>query len=213
MEWIAIKYFIEKAKREFHYIHPTIKPRAMSNLNSCIDFLANLIQAEAKNGRAHVIGLSIGAHLAAHLAQRHPRLIISTLMSGYNDFSGIEKQLLPLGIHLLSRLSPEPSLSHSESRGVANTLLLFPKNEQLPTRTLIIVALGLNLFGKSSDDPKVAKKLQRALSGNHSEVIVKGGESIKHRWNVNRPDLFAKVILACVDNSWPEELNEEFEDL
>jgi hypothetical protein len=72
MEWISTKYFIKEAGREFHYIHPTFKSKEMSNLDDCVSFLANLIQAEATNGKAHVVGLSISGHIAAHLAQ-HPR--------------------------------------------------------------------------------------------------------------------------------------------
>jgi len=185
----------------------------MSNLNGCIDFLANLIQTEAKNSRAHIVGLSIGAHIAIHLAQRHPQLVLTPNISGYNGFSGITQQLLPTGIRLLNHLSAEPPLSPSESRGVANTLLLSPKVKPLPMRTLILVALSPTLFRKSSDDPKVAKELQRALSGNQSEVVVKGGRSMKHRWNVGHPDLYAKVILAWINNSWSEDLEKEFEDL
>jgi pimeloyl-ACP methyl ester carboxylesterase len=202
-----------ETKREFHFIYPTIEPREMSNLNDCIDFLANLIQRETKNSRVHIVGLSIGVHLAVHLAQRYPQLVLTLNISGYNGFSGITQQLLPAGIRLLSHLSAEPPLSHSESHGVANTLLLSPKVEPLPMRTLILVGLCPTLFHKSNDDPKVAKELQRALSGNQSEVVVKSGRLMKHRWNVGHPDLYAKVILAWIDNSWSEDLEEEFEDL
>ena len=45
------------------------------------DRVADLIQARAKGGTAHVVGLSLGAGVGLHLVSRHPRLVASLLVS------------------------------------------------------------------------------------------------------------------------------------
>jgi hypothetical protein len=68
-------------------------------------------------------------------------------------------------------------------------------------------------FKKTSDDPKVAKVLQRSLSSGQWQAVVKGGVSMLHRWNVDHPDDFAELILAWIDNSWSENLERKFKDI
>src|SRR5258708_4673753 len=75
IEWISTIYYIEKTRRPFHFLLPSIQLKQMSNADHCVDLLADLIRTEAKECRAHVIGLSIGAHISALLAQRYPKLI------------------------------------------------------------------------------------------------------------------------------------------
>jgi pimeloyl-ACP methyl ester carboxylesterase len=188
----------------------------MSNIDYCTDLLANLIRTEAKEGRAYVVGLSIGAHIAVLLAQRYPKLVITLTVSGYCGFSRIGQQLLPRGIRLVSHLAARGTinnpLSITESRGLADILRSFPK-EPLPIRTLIVVGMRPTALGKTSDNPKVAKALQRSLSSGQWKAIVKGGDTIGHRWNVDHPDDFAELILAWIDNVWSEKLERKFKDI
>jgi pimeloyl-ACP methyl ester carboxylesterase len=190
----------------------------MSNADHCVDLLADLIRTEAKEGGAHVVGLSIGAHISVLLAQQYPELITTLTISGYCGFSRIGKQLLPAGIRLIARIATRGTtnspLSFSESRGIADILRSFPK-EPLPIRTLIVVGMRPTAFSKTSDKPKVAKALQKSLSSNKWEAVVKGGDSMGHRWNVDHPDVFAELILRWIDNSWSESkiLEKEFKDI
>jgi pimeloyl-ACP methyl ester carboxylesterase len=166
IEWISTIYYIEKTRRPFHFLLPSIQLKQMSNADHCVDLLADLIRTEAKECRAHVIGLSIGAHISALLAQRYPKLITTLTISGYCGFSRIGQQLLPTGIWLVSRIATRRTtnspLSFSESRGIADLLRSFPK-QPLPIRTLIVVGMRPTPLSKTSDNPKVAKALQRSI--------------------------------------------------
>lgn len=193
---------------------PSIQLKQMSNTYHCVDLLADLIRTKAKDGRAHVIGLSIGAHISVLLAQRYPKLVTTLIISGYCGFSRIGQHLLPTGIYLVSRIvargTTNSPLSFSESRGIADILRSFPR-KPLPTRTLIVVGMRPTALSKTSDSPKVAKALQRSL--NSGQAVVKGGGSMGHRWNVNHPDDFAELILAWIDNTWSESLENKFMDI
>ena len=58
----------------------------MSNVGYCLNLLANSIRTEAEGGKAHLVGVSIGAHIAVLLAQRYPRLVISLTISAIVGF-------------------------------------------------------------------------------------------------------------------------------
>jgi hypothetical protein len=215
-EWISTVYYIKETGRPFHFLLPSIQLKQMSNADHCVDLLADLVRTEAKEGRTHVVGLSIGAHISIILAQRYPKLVTTLTISGYCRFSRIGQQLLPTGICLVSRIATRGTtnspLSFSESRGIADILRSFPK-EPLPIRTLIVVGMRPTALSKTSDNPKVAKALQRSLSSNQWKAVVKGGDSIGHRWNVDHPNDFAELILGWIDNLWSESLERKFKDI
>ena len=171
----------------------------MSNINYCLNIFINLIQTEAKEDRDYLIRLNIGVYIAVLLAQQYPKLVISLTISSYYGFSRIGQELLPRGIRFVSRLAAQGTtntpLSLTKSRGIADILRLFSK-EPLPIRTLIVVGLRLTALGKSSNNPKVAKALQRSLSSNQWVAVVKSGDHIGYRWNVDHPKGFAELILA-----------------
>jgi hypothetical protein len=206
----TVRYIAKK--RCFHYLLPSLQAHQISNLDYCVELLAACIHFEAKGGVAHVVGLSIGAHIAILLANRHPRLVKTLNLSGYNGFSPLTQRLLPFGIRLIS------SFSFQECRGITKTLLSSNKVGPLPIRKLINVGLHpiqiAGVYLGTHDDPKVAKKLARRLSDNGSKVSVKGGNWMKHRWNIQYADVYAEVILAWIDDvEWLEIGGISFQDL
>lgn len=52
------------------------------NMAAVADQVADLIRGQAHGGRAHVVGLSLGAVLGAHLAARHPHEVRSAFLAG-----------------------------------------------------------------------------------------------------------------------------------
>lgn len=51
-------------------------------LAAAADDTAALIRASASGGRAHVVGLSLGGHVALHLMHRHPDIVRSCTITG-----------------------------------------------------------------------------------------------------------------------------------
>jgi pimeloyl-ACP methyl ester carboxylesterase len=219
-EWITVKKFLERATgKSIDIIDPTITPEEMGNLDKCLETIVNHIHTKAKTNKVHIVGCSIGGHIAAHLRQEYPHLVKSVVITGYNDFSDLVKLFMAAGIWLLScwlsLVFVQPRLSPSASRGVAKTLLLFPKMKTLPAiPTLIIAATGSSSRKKPVDDPEIAKRLRSVLSNNNqSEVMVKAGTGLNHRWHVERPHLCAELLLHWINNTWSDDLDKIFPDL
>jgi hypothetical protein len=60
---------------------------------------------------------------------------------------------------------------------------------------------------------KWRRHYKEALSSGQWKAMVKGGDSIGHRWNVDHPNDFAELILGWIDNSWSESLERTFKDI
>jgi pimeloyl-ACP methyl ester carboxylesterase len=73
MEWGSTVRYIAK-KRSFHFLLPSLQAHQISDLDYCIELLATCIHFEAKSVAAHVVGLSIGTHIAILLAARYLHL-------------------------------------------------------------------------------------------------------------------------------------------
>lgn len=69
------------------------------------DDIADLIQERGIDGRAHIVGLSLGGHVALHLIQRHPELIRSCTVTGVAaiGLGGGERALTQLTVPLWRR--------------------------------------------------------------------------------------------------------------
>lgn len=227
-EWRKVAEYIEKkpGKRSFHILLTSLQSNQISNLEHCISLLTNLIRTKAKNGKAHIVGLSIGGHIAVLLAERYPELVETLNISGYNRFSMLSRRLLPFGIYLLrynqSLYENVTRFSLAESYGVADILLSSNTVTAIPMRTLIIVGMRRILFRKHADSPKAAKALAKAISNDDQEIEVKGGRKMGHCWNRGKPKVYASTVVAWIEGTWPlawiegtepEDLSREFDDL
>lgn len=56
--------------------------RVWPGMQAAADEVAALIRERAVDERAHVVGLSLGGHVATHLLQRHPALVRSCTITG-----------------------------------------------------------------------------------------------------------------------------------
>ncbi|KAH6856281.1 Alpha/Beta hydrolase protein [Chaetomium sp. MPI-CAGE-AT-0009] len=73
-----------------HSFSPSTPPLPENyTLASMADAVAPLIQAHAKHGRAHVVGLSMGGFVALELARRHPALCRSVWVTGAAPLGGL----------------------------------------------------------------------------------------------------------------------------
>jgi pimeloyl-ACP methyl ester carboxylesterase len=212
-EWSSTMIALEKLHR-FHFLYPSLKPNEIYDPEVGVQFLANLIQKEAKNSKAHVVGLSIGSHLAVRLANKHPCLVLTLNVSGYVTVSRILRPLLPIGIYLVKKICTadtiEPSFSMSQSRAAANTLS--PSVASFEIRTIIIVGLRPQLiFRFPYDNPKASKELKKNLG--YHDIWFKGGKDMAHQWNFSHPERYASVIWARIENKWTADLEKVLLDI
>lgn len=70
--------------------------------------LANLVRTHAKNRKAHVVGLSLGGHLAIYLAAHHPEVLLGTVFASgislFSSWSPLKMRAVPYVFYLISVL-------------------------------------------------------------------------------------------------------------
>lgn len=88
-EWDLVTPFLSG---EYHLLvpdlpgHGELRDTAHFSVQTSSTLLARLICEKAHNGIAHVIGLSLGAHIAIDLASHYPNLVNQVLVSGFEVF-------------------------------------------------------------------------------------------------------------------------------
>ena len=65
----------------------TPSPSSPSLKKLSVRLLAEVIRERARDVKAHVVGLSLGAHVALGLTCQHPELVNAVFISGYEVFS------------------------------------------------------------------------------------------------------------------------------
>jgi pimeloyl-ACP methyl ester carboxylesterase len=209
-EWApAILRLTESAS--FHMLTPTLEPDDFLDIDRCASALAQHIQKEAKGGQAHIIGLSIGAHIALHFLNSFPELVRTVILSGYNNFSPLLRPVAPLVIYMVRRRQCRrtgvPLFSLRESRAmfriVSSPIQIFKAS----VRTLIMAGL----LEDSSKSPLFLKKV---ISGGE-RIDVIGSLYKGHLWNRCHGKEFSDLLIAWIKGGkhWTDSLNGNFHGL
>ena len=174
-----------------------------------VRLLADLIIKKALHGKAHIIGLSLGAHVAIGLASSHPEVVNAVFVSGFQAFGS--PQTIAKGLWLESRVqSAVPSSlvrwlmdgtdlqpakpSFSLCQAVAEGTCL--KDDEWPSpwpaRTLIVAA-GKGGIVPSADRPNDARKLRDIGRQANDETKAYTHPAMRHPWSRQDPKLFAET--------------------
>ena len=240
LEWEHVVPFLN----DYHLIIPDLPQHSKSkeigpwSLELGADSVAHLIRTYAHDGKAHVVGLSLGGFATMELIRRHPDLVKSAFITGAAPFMSWQVWM-----------ADRPSLLHYGLMVVMNTgIYTFSawkaglkehtqlKNEIAGNNDWALVKNayeGLASWGKTAIDD-VAQKDKRILAiagdqGDNVEGTKKMGKVFRaqghedgkksqacvvkgaiHAWNLQFPELFADGIKAWVGN---EPLPEEFVSL
>jgi pimeloyl-ACP methyl ester carboxylesterase len=96
------------ALADFHCLNVDLPGHGKSNREAWVSLantahqIAMLIQARATNGRAHVVGLSLGGYIALVLLEYHADMLDSVVMSGVTAAPMPNRALLPVQLSLMS---------------------------------------------------------------------------------------------------------------
>lgn len=175
--------------------------------------LADLISERTLDGRAHVVGHSLGAHVAIELASEYPDCINGLFVSGSQVFN-VAPQTIVTGMQIeghLSSLMPRALLkwlldgtdlltvpfppSSSLRLAVAETLCV--KDDEWPTpwrAKTLIVAAGKGGLIPTADHPYDAVKLREIGRKGNEETKAVTHPKMRHPWNRQAPELFAKAV-------------------
>lgn len=173
--------------------------------------LAQLIRKHAINGRAHIVGHSLGAHVAINLASSYPEFVNAVFVSGFEIYPPTTfSRFAPYAIWFdqrIQRLVPrsliswlmdgtdiqrgEPGSSTLElCRQIAPVMLTTIWPSPWPARTLIVAA-GKGGIIPSKDHPHDAVRLMEIGNELNSETIAVTHPAMRHPWNRQDPLLFA----------------------
>ncbi|OQO01449.1 hypothetical protein B0A48_13004 [Cryoendolithus antarcticus] len=175
--------------------------------------IANLITTHAKNGKGHVVGHSLGAHIAVCIATKYPGVFNTALASGYEVYPGLSGPALPYMLWTMNKVNdaiPRPLVRLAMNgtdlrRGKPNSFSLCQQiaaentniwPEPWPARTLIIAAgLGGWLI-PSADHPEDAKKLAAIGMKGNAQTRAVSHRGMRHPWPRQAPNLFADTVVA-----------------
>jgi pimeloyl-ACP methyl ester carboxylesterase len=207
-------------------------------LSLAASFVHSIICNHAHDGRANVVGLSLGGFVALKLTEEHPQAVRRVFVSRAAPFKGVFKwfaerpALIYYGINMFANGIPswlynmlaswQGMKRHDELRGemVSNakyatvreaysTILQFTY-----TNVQKIGATGkrvLTVAGGKQDDVEATRKMGYALrKGGSAESRAAVVKNAVHAWDLQFPELFAEGIKAWING---EDLPQEYQIL
>jgi pimeloyl-ACP methyl ester carboxylesterase len=184
-----------------------------TSLASTADRVADLIRAEAPEGRAAVVGLSLGGLVGLHLAARHPSAVSSLLVSGVplgsipGPLRVANRGLAWLygrrwGAGLAARAfgmpDEESRLAFVDGAGRSDPQALRRIDAELQAGPLPALA-GLRvpvLAVVGSRDSAPARRFVRELPSVLPDATVRVVAGVGHQWNAEQPLLFSDLVRA-----------------
>jgi len=180
------------------------------------DDIAELIRTRAIEGRAHVVGLSLGGFVATYLLHRHPEVVRSCLMSGsaLAGYSRVERAVVGAQVGLwrqrwywavqaaLFRIPADSreqyirdasAASHRSNRAMLRETL----NHRLPTGDFDFdgPVLAVAAERDSASVRRAFPTLQSVLPQTQTWIA----PGVHHAWNAESPELFARMVTEYAD--------------
>lgn len=217
-------------QNDYHILLPDLPSHGNSSksrpfsIDYAADLITNLIATQAKQSRAHIVGLSLGAHIAACIAeQAKPGTILSVIASGYNTIPQprfITPFIIP-PIYVLHHLfnfvtCPRGELAQLKNGDAGYGLMaavmraIFEPRVtgEIQVRLLAVCAASPGSI-LARDKVECSKTLLGCVVGvDGSRAVLHRG--VRHAWHIEEPELFAEMVLAWVRGA---ELDDAFEDI
>jgi pimeloyl-ACP methyl ester carboxylesterase len=191
-------------------------------INTAAEEVAELIKTKAPSGRAHVVGLSMGAQTALQLLSTHPELVDRIIVSGTNvsPTNGMRllSPLLRLIMILYSPIQNTGYMIHANMKQFkippeyeadyrSDTRLLTPslstqimvESMTYPLPSLVDVSGLLVAYGER--EVEQIKKSARMIRGKYPGVPCVVAPGVGHIWNLEKPDLFTALVRAWVEQA------------
>ncbi|KAK7403785.1 hypothetical protein QQX98_010427 [Neonectria punicea] len=231
LEW----EFVIPHLADYHILAPDISGHSRSrdilpaDLSTSADRVAGLIRRHAKDGRAHVVGLSMGAFVALRLSQRHAALVRTAFVTAGHPMErqwawvvGHPQLTFYLMLFLLEVVPRWLYFGVACHRGMRRHEALLGEMRRNRRWDVIrdvdlgLLGLGwddvrtlpvrtLSIAADSVDDVEAVRRMGREMPVAGSlGAVVRGAV---HTWNLQKPELFAEGIKAWIEERpLPEEL-------
>lgn len=190
------------------------------SLGDTANQVAVIIQTRATNGKAHVVGLSLGGHVGLSLLEQHAHMVDHAVISGVTDAPMPNRALLNPQIWLMSFLFRKRWFVNMQ----AKSLPLSPDMQAAFTENLL--AMSLDAYRKIWEEAvdycvsptlgRVSNPTLIVAGGKETSIITQTVDTIPkmmphaegrlapglgHGWNVEAPDLFNAMVRAWITNS------------
>lgn len=178
--------------------------------------LESLVTSRAREGQAHIVGLSMGAHLGRRLAVQCPSIVKTCFLSGYAKLDDLPlRDYIPYAVYAVESIGtmiPKQWIDGIEFATDTQTPKNFAhfkkvwnmimdnediKDAAWSARTLVVAATkgGLIPTNDSLKDAQALAKL--AQEGNGHRRVVQN-KTIRHAWSRQLPKLFADAVTCWI---------------
>jgi pimeloyl-ACP methyl ester carboxylesterase len=221
-EWGLVLPHISK---QYHILVPDIplhnKSRNIKLENPGRDtgnVLGNLIKISAKGGKAHVVGLSMGAHIGKRLAVQCPEVVRTCFLSGYSELDWIPwKDYLAYVVYAVEYVGAKvprswiDGIEYAIDTETPHDLKHFKKvwnlimddadvkNKAWEARTLVVAATKGGLV-PTNDSIKDARTLALLAQQKNPETMAVQNKTMRHGWSRQDPKLFADAIMCWIES-------------
>lgn len=184
------------------------------SIASSAKHIARLIAAKAVDGRAHIVGHSLGASIAIRLAINHPDVVLSTFVSGYSGMQLSSVPLLPYFFWTSNRIEnavPRPVIRWlmdgtdlRRTSGASMALCTaIAHSDQFELRSwtsrTLIVAAGKGGLIPSDDNVDAARHLAKVGMEGNAKTRAVIHPAMRHPWPRQDPKLWAEAVTAWVE--------------
>jgi pimeloyl-ACP methyl ester carboxylesterase len=190
------------------------------SLSDTASQIAAVIRALATKGRAHVVGLSLGGHVALVLLEQHADVLDRVVISGVTAAPMPNRALLPVQLWLMSGLLKRRWFVRAQAR----SLQLTPDMQSAFTDNVLAMsiqayrriweeavhyhvpdslrtAITATLITAGSRESKVITQAVVAISNLMPNAQGRFAPGLGHGWNIEDPDLFSTMIRAWITDS------------
>lgn len=189
---------------------------AWPGLDGAADDIAAIIRERAVDGRAHVVGLSMGGVIAVHLVARHPDVVRSCLVTGAMmvGIGGHQRRLAELQLRAWDRrwfwqmqaqLFRIPADAREQfiasGQGVSRETATRMYGEifagSMPAGPFDYTGPMLAIAGEK--EPRDVQRAFAALTAAMPQTRTWIAPKMRHVWSIQDPELFTKTIVDFVD--------------
>lgn len=186
------------------------------SVESAAGHIARLISDQAKGGKAHIVGHSLGSKVAIRIAEKYPDVVHTALVSGYEVYPGLSSAATPYLFWTMNKINDSiprpiirwamdgtdlgrtPKVPFSLYRQISEVTSSFWP-QPWPARTLVIAAGKGEWYLPSYDHPDDAKKLAGIGHEKNARTTAVTHPLMRHPWNRQAPALFAETARAWIE--------------